>query len=449
MADINTESEIAQEKLTNSDVDIFAEAELSLNIKIPTALKNILIISGFDNKLILSNINNSDIEDMISFARNDLYKIIDKEELPKYYGLYWKNPSLFEIVPGYKRTIVLLSEYYKKLSHKDTTKVYGIKEKPKGTKKKNQDLHQFLNSCRDSSQASISSFQSSSTISEKTMDHHSAAEESSDSIILEENVRIRKTIVSWIQGKVTKDEWEASKEAFDNIIIKTNLDADELNCLIKCFCGVSYNISQFSKPNSKSKRWIYSNFQMHLLKKHIQSSSASKISEKSRITHYISKTPSEFSNAKITHNIEVADTGNISDSSSSYVIDSNVDSNTNFKVDVSQCDNDKSHDKWKSIKYQRSERLKRAREKLSPDQNLITDYFILAEKISKIICNNDNSEITKNLLTKIKDSKIDSTIKDNKSVMNNFLKKLLDVSLNNSGSANRNSPDSKLLITFS
>jgi len=54
---------------------------------------------------------------MVSFARNDLHKIIDKEDLPKYYGLYWKNPLLFEIVPGFKRIIALLSEYYKKNYH--------------------------------------------------------------------------------------------------------------------------------------------------------------------------------------------------------------------------------------------------------------------------------------------------------------------------------------------
>lgn len=161
---------------------------------------------------------------------------------------------------------------------------------------------------------------------------------------------------------------------------------------------------------------------MHLFKKHIQNtnSSATKfVNEKSRITHYVSKAPSEFSNAKIIHNIEFVDTGNIekisqdinneedkanimnvvevidqaeiifdrenvldtvedtknqiinlpkineeydivdcSISDSSYVIDPNIDSSTHictsFGVDATQCD------KWKRIKYQRSERLKRA-----------------------------------------------------------------------------------------
>jgi len=82
---------------------------------------------------------------------------------------------------------------------------------------------------------------------------------------------------------------------------------------MKCFCGVNYIISKFYKKSSKSKRWIYSNFQTHLLKKHIQNtnSAATKsfVNQKNRITDYVSKAP-KFSNAKIIHNIEFADTEN-------------------------------------------------------------------------------------------------------------------------------------------
>lgn len=248
-------------------------------------------------------------------------------------------------------------------------------------------------------------------------DNLSTSEEALESTILEENARIRRAIVSWTQGKVNKDRWEALRESFNNIIIKTRLDADEFNCVIKCFCGASYNISKFTKKASRSKRWIYSNFQMHLLRKYIFNTnlSATKllVNKKNRITDYVVKTPSKFSNAEAIHDIEFADTD----------------------LDANQVN----YDKWKSFKYQRSERLKRAREKLNPNQPLITDYFILAEKIAKIVC--DNFEVRENLLPKIKDSEIDSAIKDNGLVINNFLKKLVDISLKNVGSANRNSYD--------
>jgi len=65
-----------------------------------------------------------------------LHKIIDKEDLPKYYDMYWKNFELFEIVRGYKHIISLLSEYYKKkLSHKRIVEKMYERMKEKSTKK--------------------------------------------------------------------------------------------------------------------------------------------------------------------------------------------------------------------------------------------------------------------------------------------------------------------------
>lgn len=89
MADINADSEIdnVQQSVTNLEVDVFAEAEMSLNIKIPASLKNLLKVSGFENEIVISNINDFDIKDIVSFAKNDLHKLIDKEDLPNYYVL--------------------------------------------------------------------------------------------------------------------------------------------------------------------------------------------------------------------------------------------------------------------------------------------------------------------------------------------------------------------------
>lgn len=96
------------------------------------------------------------------------------------------------------------------------------------------------------------------------------------------------------------------------------------------------------------------------------------------------------------HDIDcsVSDSSYIIDPNIDFNIDSNISTCSSSKVDASQCD------KWKSLKYQRFERLKRSREKLNPNQNLITDYFTLTEKISKIICH--NFEAIENLLPKIK-----------------------------------------------
>jgi len=84
-----------------------------------------------------------------------------------------------------------------------------MKEKLTKKTKRNQILQQLSS---NSNHASTSTFQSSSVISEEIMnDNLSTSEESSESIILEENTRIRKAIVSWTQGKVTKAGWLAFK----------------------------------------------------------------------------------------------------------------------------------------------------------------------------------------------------------------------------------------------
>lgn len=49
-ASINAEIDNVQQKLIDSETDVFAEAEMSLNIKIPITLKNLLIVNGFENE---------------------------------------------------------------------------------------------------------------------------------------------------------------------------------------------------------------------------------------------------------------------------------------------------------------------------------------------------------------------------------------------------------------
>lgn len=51
MAGINADSEIdnVYQSVTNLEVDVFAEAEMFLNIKIPASLKN-LLKAGFEKK---------------------------------------------------------------------------------------------------------------------------------------------------------------------------------------------------------------------------------------------------------------------------------------------------------------------------------------------------------------------------------------------------------------
>jgi len=71
MASINAGFEIdnVQQKLINSEDDVFAEAKMSLNTKSHITLKNLLIVNGFENEIVISNTNDSDIRDIVPFAK--------------------------------------------------------------------------------------------------------------------------------------------------------------------------------------------------------------------------------------------------------------------------------------------------------------------------------------------------------------------------------------------
>ncbi|KAL0100589.1 hypothetical protein PUN28_019732 [Cardiocondyla obscurior] len=410
MAGINLNSEInnVQQNISNLEDDIFAEAERSLDMKIPTSLKNLL--------------KASDIQNIVLFARKNLHKLIKKEDLPNYYGLYWKNPSVSEILSKRKEKQI------------------------KRTEQKNQILHEV-----NFNQPSTS--QLSSPINDEITDDNLLA--SSEALRSEESLRVRKTVTSWAQGKVTKDRWKTLKDPLNNIFI--NIHASELNCSIKCFCGSTYNISKFSKGGSKSKRWIYSNFQVHLLKKHIESSSATKfVNKKNYITNYMSSSSTEISNAKINDNIEYTNTEANTENIEKIQRTSNNEEKTEMMNLVEVIDRAEiifddvvnvitTDEKAENKVIPEVLPLQEVTEKYDTDANCsnsnvsneVSNVIDLNLNISQILF--DNCDITEDFLPRITNSQSQLIKGNNKLVTSNFLKQLLDISLKNSGNTNRNS----------
>ena len=98
--------------------------------------------------------------------------------------------------------------------------------------------------------------------------------------------------------------------------------------------------------------------------------------------------------------------------------------------------------KWRQIRYQRSERAKRARIVITDSkQTLITNFFKLADQVSNIINNfNLGSSLISNLLKpKIVEKTAELVTETTENIANNFLKKLLEISQKNiQGPKNKN-----------
>lgn len=83
---MNTSSEITLN-------DPFMEAEQCVGLTLPSWLKKMLVINGYDNSKIIGSIVDKDIAGIEEFGRTTLPDIIDSSEYGEYYGIFQNNIS--------------------------------------------------------------------------------------------------------------------------------------------------------------------------------------------------------------------------------------------------------------------------------------------------------------------------------------------------------------------
>lgn len=222
-------------------MEVFAEAEIHLDLKLPTGLKKILISNGYDNQKVISSINEKDLFETEEFARTILPEILDVSDYDEYYGIFSKNVSKYKILDGHKKQLLFIVEYYKKQQERKrkaicTSSLHHIKPKKINISEtipnsSNMQIHrQILNS----------------------------------NLPDEEKV-IKKTISEWFHQKygTKKDvDQEIVTKIFDNqMVVSLQNDSDissdghirEINsankliCRITCFCGINIKIFKIAK----------------------------------------------------------------------------------------------------------------------------------------------------------------------------------------------------------
>ncbi|VEN46405.1 unnamed protein product [Callosobruchus maculatus] len=401
---------------------IFQSAESSLHFKIPQYIKNLLFLAGFESLALIATMTEKNIEELELYAKEELKSIVPQQDYVKYYGTTYKNyPEKFKFVIGYKKMLHLLIEFCK--SQENSVNEEN-KENMSDTVVKLDNARGIANS--------------------EAMPASSNGEKSINSSFdfTEENRTVLRLIKNWTKSRADQSRWIILNSDLDNIIFNTRSSVEkEITSQITCFCKSSCRVPKLNN------RWVLSNFFRHLSAKHLNESHEPEKNKNKKITSFLKPThrpidrsgPSKInilqnevihpitrtsenyiSNTALgtnnkdsvyTQNYEIREANTVEsdvkyfEEEHSGIVqqlssaESKVESQPNLqKVRIAtslEVDNDANPkraklSKWSTVKYSRTERLRRAREKGHQGQTLLTNFFEIAGHLSTIIQKNPN-----------------------------------------------------------
>ena len=477
------ESETDSQQKENN---VFEEIRSLINVNVPEQVKHILQITGFESVHLLSKINEKVLIDIEKQLREDLHDVLSTTEMEKVYGVFHKNPGKFRFLTAHKHFLLelpkLLSECEKnktrinKNNAKRSVNTQNVEELNVVPEEKNECIKQNVR---------------------KHLPINLTEENAHIWKTLKNWIKAKTPEAEWCAiSKNFNNVTVATRFASPAV-------DSELVCVIKCFCGSSYKLKKVSKQPNAPQRWIYGSYYKHWQRDHLSNLKASvkknpsimkflyqneKRDENLNKEHDIQNTSDDFdlpstSKAKLSNEAILDDSFDIAPPSNqraalpnasvilpdnfenaasleeneenskinilSNVLISTIDKNkteTPLKTlgnadEVGDNSADKNTSKWASLKYQRSEREKRLREKCNTeDQTLITDYFQLSNKIMEIIAKNEERHHL------VLEPNIPPHVKLNYKVSSSLLNDLLAaVSLENSrGPKNKNNYNSAM-----
>lgn len=93
--------------------DVFTEAENCLMTTIPSNLKQLLIINGYEDKKALSCIDDQILDNIEEFAREVLPSLINSDEYLSYYAVFKNNVPKFQILSRFRKRVMMVANFYK------------------------------------------------------------------------------------------------------------------------------------------------------------------------------------------------------------------------------------------------------------------------------------------------------------------------------------------------
>lgn len=99
--------------------DFFAQLEARAAAAVlPVYLKHLLTLNGYDNVIAFSTLDASDVQLLERFGRTELLDLLRQlvptlrqDQLPRFFHLFWRNPSAFRILPGHRQLLLQLAKY--------------------------------------------------------------------------------------------------------------------------------------------------------------------------------------------------------------------------------------------------------------------------------------------------------------------------------------------------
>lgn len=418
--------------------DPFIEAETYLKVSLPSAMKKIFIMNGYDNSLTIGNINDEDIKKTEMFARDTLHEVIDEDEQDFYYGIFKNNIPKFKFLDGHKNQLYMIIEFYKLKTRLQSKKrkPLTISENPFERKSKNKFPTKNTNTDLEQSTIGLNTeqrmhiFDVDLAEEKKTIIRNitewiklKCKNTEVNQEIAEKMISCQSISVSLLSNKDNKDEPEDESQIYEEC--NNNMQA-----IITCFCKSRTKVVKILLKGKSNTKWILSNYYRHLnthLDSKVQNNMLKKMQQNNSLKKYflpVHQTINKVVNTTPESPIIQSTSKDISEDISEKIISDPHSMNEFVTVE---------NHKWKNPKYSRTERNKRAREKsLTEDtgrQLLITNFYELMNNICDYI---EQNKFISDLIVDQPNLESTNVEKMMATSPSSFLNALCQASLNNS-----------------
>ncbi|XP_037035914.1 maternal protein tudor-like isoform X2 [Bradysia coprophila] len=107
--------------------DFWNQVEAQVRCTIPTYVKNLLRLRGYDNALSVKALTDEDLKSLETFARTKMWMYIPPGANDKdYYHMFSSDPESFEILPGHVKMLKEIAKQVDVIAHDSATSVYTV-----------------------------------------------------------------------------------------------------------------------------------------------------------------------------------------------------------------------------------------------------------------------------------------------------------------------------------